>query len=167
MVNDADVLTIGTNHFHVIDDLGRETADQAGPRANLAAILDVDLGAADSVGDNLRTVRHVLANADLLDDPGCLGHHGFLVDLLHLDGTILEGVDTEVGNADSTVDRTAVDADGFVTQADALADRRLDNVAVDADLTPVHGALADVQGFLDDLQNVVGPGTCRRAGSRG
>ncbi len=82
-----------------------------------------------------------------------LADHRLLVDLLHLDGALLEGVGAQ--RRHGAVDGVAVDADRLVAQGDVLGHLALDHVAVQADLAAADGALADVEALLDDLHDVL------------
>ena len=117
------------------------------------SVVDIDFGAAQSLADRLHAVADILAKADLFDDACRLAHHGFLVDLLHLDTAILESCHTEFVARNLAVDRPTVDPDRFVPQLDALGDRSLDHVAVHPNLAAADRALADDETFLDDLQH--------------
>ena len=87
---------------------------------------------AHRVADRLGPVGRVLADADLLDNARRLADHSLLVDLFHLDRTILECVDPKFADRNGTIDRAPIDGDGLVAESDVFGDGILDHVGVKA-----------------------------------
>ncbi len=116
---------------------------------------DLHVLAADGVAHCLRAVGRLLADHHFLAHAGLLADHRFLARLGHFDHLV-----GEIRAADSAAvgDRTALDGDRLVVQADLLLDRGLDHVAAHARGAAIDRTLADDERLLGQLHVSVSAG---------